>query len=156
HDRQLAVRPPPGGPGGDALPLRIPRHGRRVQRQEVHDRALERSVAVGRGADRAEDAAQSPQERRAVSRGVPLSGGAAQRPGLFMSLAQAAAPTPAAFAPPSDFARELARLDDRIAAAGEGALTPPTDTERVTTYVDALYRRALLTGDLVALERVEQ
>jgi hypothetical protein len=73
-----------------------------------------------------------------------------------MSLAQAAAPAPAASAEPlSDFARELARIDERIAAVGEGALRLPTDTERVTTYVDARYRRALLTGDLAALEGVE-
>jgi len=70
-----------------------------------------------------------------------------------MSLAAAAAPRAAA-PPATDFARELRRIDARI-AAGEGALAPPTDTERVTTYVDALYRRALLTGDLDALERVE-
>jgi hypothetical protein len=73
-----------------------------------------------------------------------------------VSLAPAAAPISAALAePPSDFARELARIEERIAAVGEGALTSPSDTERVTTYVDALYRRALLTGDLAALEGVE-
>ncbi len=73
-----------------------------------------------------------------------------------MSLAPAAAPAPVeSEEPPSDFARELARVDEKIAAAGEGALRPPTDTERVTTWLDAGYRRALLTGDLVALERVE-
>jgi tetratricopeptide (TPR) repeat protein len=73
-----------------------------------------------------------------------------------VSLAQAEAPARAPLAaPPSDFARELARIDDRIAAVGEDALCAPTDTERVTTYVDARYRRALLTGDLVALEAGE-
>jgi tetratricopeptide (TPR) repeat protein len=55
----------------------------------------------------------------------------------------------------TDFAEELRRLDDRIATRRDAALTPPTDTERVTTYVDACYRRALLTGDLAALGRVE-
>jgi tetratricopeptide (TPR) repeat protein len=72
-----------------------------------------------------------------------------------MSLAQAAAATRTTVAQPTDFAGELARLDERIATQREWALTPPTDTERVTTYVDALYRRALLTGDLVALQKVE-
>jgi tetratricopeptide (TPR) repeat protein len=72
-----------------------------------------------------------------------------------MSLAQARVSAPIAASPPStDFARELRRIDDRI-AAGKAALVSPTDTERVTTYVDACYRRALLTGDLDALERVE-
>jgi tetratricopeptide (TPR) repeat protein len=55
----------------------------------------------------------------------------------------------------TDFAEELRRLDERIAMHRDTALAPPTDTERVTTYVDACYRRALLTGDLEALERVE-
>jgi tetratricopeptide (TPR) repeat protein len=74
-----------------------------------------------------------------------------------MSLAEALAPAPSALAaPPSDFARELARLDERIATLGEGALVPPTDTERVTSCVDAHYRRALLVGDLAALEAVER
>jgi hypothetical protein len=73
-----------------------------------------------------------------------------------MSLAEALGPAPAAVAaPPSDFVRELARIDEKIAALGDGALVPPTDTERVTTYIDAHYRRALLTGDLAALETVE-
>jgi tetratricopeptide (TPR) repeat protein len=73
-----------------------------------------------------------------------------------MSLAEALGRAPPARAvPPSDFASELARLDDRIAALGDAALVAPTDTERVTGYVDARYRRALLTGDLVELERVE-
>jgi tetratricopeptide (TPR) repeat protein len=71
-----------------------------------------------------------------------------------MSLAEAVAPLALA-APASDFACELARIDARIAACGERALRPPTDTERATTYVDARYRRALLTGDLVELEKVE-
>jgi tetratricopeptide (TPR) repeat protein len=74
-----------------------------------------------------------------------------------VSLAQAVAPGPATLAaPPSDFARELARIDEKIASLGEGALISPTDTERVTTYVDGRYRRALLTGDLAALEEVER
>lgn len=73
-----------------------------------------------------------------------------------MSLAQAAAAAPTALAPrPTDFACELARIDEKIATHRDSALRPPSDTERVTTYVDALYRRALLTGDLVALEQVE-
>jgi tetratricopeptide (TPR) repeat protein len=55
----------------------------------------------------------------------------------------------------TDFADELRRLDDRIVTHRDSALAPPTDTERVTTYVDACYRRALLTGDLEALGRVE-
>jgi tetratricopeptide (TPR) repeat protein len=55
----------------------------------------------------------------------------------------------------TDFAKELRRLDDRISTHRDAALTPPTDTERVTSYVDACYRRALLTGDLAALGRVE-
>jgi tetratricopeptide (TPR) repeat protein len=55
----------------------------------------------------------------------------------------------------TDFAEELRRLDERIATYRDTALAPPTDTERVTTYVDACYRRALLTGDLEALGRVE-
>jgi tetratricopeptide (TPR) repeat protein len=55
----------------------------------------------------------------------------------------------------TDFAAELRRLDDKIATHRDAALVPPTDTERVTTYVDACYRRALLTGDLEALGRVE-
>jgi tetratricopeptide (TPR) repeat protein len=72
-----------------------------------------------------------------------------------MSLAATGEPASAPIAQPaSDFARELARIDERI-AAGRDALTPPTDTEKVTTYVDALYRRALLTGDLLALEQAE-
>lgn len=73
-----------------------------------------------------------------------------------MSLAAAAEPAPTA-APEraTDFARELARIDDKIAALGEGALVRPTDTARVTACVDGHYRRALLTGDLAALEDVE-
>jgi tetratricopeptide (TPR) repeat protein len=73
-----------------------------------------------------------------------------------MSLAAALAPAATADgAPATDFARELARLDEKIAALGERALAAPTDTERVTSFIDARYRRALLAGDLAALERVE-
>jgi tetratricopeptide (TPR) repeat protein len=70
---------------------------------------------------------------------------------LVEPVAPAREPAPAE----SDYAAELRRLDERIAAGGDHALEPPTDTERVTGFVDARYRRALLTGDLVALERVE-
>jgi tetratricopeptide (TPR) repeat protein len=73
-----------------------------------------------------------------------------------MSLAAVARPASAVdAATPSDFARELRRVDEKIADLGAGALAPPTDTERVTSFVDAHYRRALLTGDVAALERVE-
>jgi tetratricopeptide (TPR) repeat protein len=53
----------------------------------------------------------------------------------------------------SDYAVELERIDERITAHRDGALRRPTDTEQVTTYVNALYQRALLCGDLAALEQ---
>jgi tetratricopeptide (TPR) repeat protein len=71
-----------------------------------------------------------------------------------MSLAQVAA-TALIAASATDFARELARIDDAIASSRDDAIVPPTDTETVTRYLDARYRRAVLTGDLAALARVE-
>ncbi len=74
---------------------------------------------------------------------------------MVSALAERVAPARDAAPAASDYAAELRRLDERIAAAGDDALEAPTDTERVTGFVDARYRRALLTGDLVALARVE-
>jgi len=71
-----------------------------------------------------------------------------------MSLAQVAAAGPAA-APATEFAGELARIEATIASSRDDALVAPTDTETVTIYLDARYRRAMLTGDLGALARLE-
>ena len=50
---------------------------------------------------------------------------------------------------------DLERIEAEIAALGDDALVEPTDTETITRYVNALYRHAVHTGDLVALETVE-
>jgi tetratricopeptide (TPR) repeat protein len=51
---------------------------------------------------------------------------------------------------------ELVRLDAEIArASGAAALDPPTDAERVTRYVYALYQRASLSGDPAGLAAAE-
>jgi len=55
----------------------------------------------------------------------------------------------------SDYQAELERIETDIAEVGEQALTPPTDTEKVTKYVNGLYRRAVHTGDLDALQTAE-
>ena len=55
---------------------------------------------------------------------------------------------------PTDHADEVARLADKIAVHRDSALVPPTDTERVTSYLNAHYQHALLTGDLIALEAI--
>ena len=51
---------------------------------------------------------------------------------------------------------ELERLDAEIArAGGAAALEPPTDAERVTRYVYALYQKASLSGDPAGLAAAE-
>src|SRR5262245_36355285 len=55
----------------------------------------------------------------------------------------------------SDYRTELTRIEKTIADLQGSALVPPTDTEKVTTYVSSLYQRATLTGNLVALEATD-
>src|SRR5262245_23936651 len=76
HDRHLAVRTATGRPGGHPVSLAVSRYGRRMERQEVPRRAAQRPSLVGRRADRAQDAAQSTQERQGFSRSLPVPGGA--------------------------------------------------------------------------------
>ena len=46
YDRHLAVRPAPGGPGGDPFPVDLSGHEREPQRQEISCRAAERPGPV--------------------------------------------------------------------------------------------------------------
>jgi len=55
----------------------------------------------------------------------------------------------------SDYQIELARIDKDIAELRERALVRPVDSEKATRYVHARYQRAVLTGDLVALEAAD-
>lgn len=55
---------------------------------------------------------------------------------------------------PTDFDTELERIDAELAPLRTGALDAPVDFERATRYVYTTYKRASLTGDLDALERV--
>jgi tetratricopeptide (TPR) repeat protein len=55
----------------------------------------------------------------------------------------------------SDFAADLARIDRTIAELRDIAFRDPVDSEKATRYAHALYQRASLTGDLVALEAAE-
>jgi tetratricopeptide (TPR) repeat protein len=55
----------------------------------------------------------------------------------------------------TDYRTELERIEKTIADLQGSALVPPTDTEKVTTYVSSLYQRAALTGNLVALEATD-
>jgi tetratricopeptide (TPR) repeat protein len=56
---------------------------------------------------------------------------------------------------PTDYRTELERIERTIAELQGSALVPPTDTDKATTYVSSLYQRAVLTGNLVALEATE-
>jgi len=55
----------------------------------------------------------------------------------------------------TDYRTELTRIEKTIADLQGSALVPPTDTEKMTTYVSSLYQRATLTGNLVALEATD-
>ena len=74
HDRHLALRQAAGRSGRDALPLAVSRHGSRDQWEEIQHRHARRSELVGQGKDRAQDAAESAQERQAVPQAVSISG----------------------------------------------------------------------------------
>jgi tetratricopeptide (TPR) repeat protein len=56
---------------------------------------------------------------------------------------------------PTDYRSELERIKRTIAELQESALAPTTDTDKATTYVSSLYQRAVLTGNLAALEAAE-
>ena len=62
HDGHLAVRPPAGRPGRDPLPVDVPGHVEPPASTATWRRW--RPGAVGRGADRAEDAAEPARQRR--------------------------------------------------------------------------------------------
>lgn len=55
----------------------------------------------------------------------------------------------------TDYRAELERIEKTLADLQGNALVPPTDTEKLTTYVSSLYQRAVLAGDLAALEATE-
>src|SRR5262249_53424000 len=159
HHGHLAVRAPPGGSGRHPVPVDVPRHAGRVQRQEVSPRSAQRSVAVGRSADRAEDAAQSAQERQGVSQRISLSGAAVVMPSAMERLAEVAGVGAAelrrAAPASSNYQIELARLERDIAELQQHALLPPVDSQQAARYVHALYQRAVLTGNLDELEAAE-
>src|SRR5882672_2037099 len=91
---------------------------------------------MGRAADRAEDAAQSAEERQGVPQGLSLPGGGV-------------------VTPKTDYQAELERIEKDIAKLRDHALVPPTDTEKVTKYVHSVYQHAVHSGNLVALEAAE-
>src|SRR5258708_1715298 len=55
----------------------------------------------------------------------------------------------------TDYRTELERIETTIAGLQADALVPPTDTDKATRYVSSLYQRAVLTGNLDALEATE-
>ena len=55
----------------------------------------------------------------------------------------------------TDYQTELEKIEKDIAELRDHALVAPTDTEKVTRYVHAVYQHAVHTGDLVALEAAE-
>jgi tetratricopeptide (TPR) repeat protein len=56
----------------------------------------------------------------------------------------------------TDFAIELARIDQAIAELEPTAFALPIESERATKYVYLVYQRASLTGDLAAFDLAEQ
>src|SRR6266508_2321757 len=55
----------------------------------------------------------------------------------------------------TDYQTELERIENTIAELEGNAFVPPADTEKLTTYVSGLYQRAVLTGNLGALEATQ-
>lgn len=55
----------------------------------------------------------------------------------------------------TDYQSELERIEKNIAELRDHALVPPTDTEKVTKYVQSVYQHAVHTGNLAQLEAVE-
>jgi tetratricopeptide (TPR) repeat protein len=55
----------------------------------------------------------------------------------------------------TDYQSELQRIEQNIAELQDHALTPPTDTEKVTKYLHSIYQHAVHTGNLAGLEAVE-
>jgi tetratricopeptide (TPR) repeat protein len=55
----------------------------------------------------------------------------------------------------TDYQTELERIETSIAELQGNAFVPPADTGNLTKYVSCLYQRAVLTGNLCALEATE-
>ena len=104
--------------------------------KKYHVEILNDQAVWDAAADRAEDAAQSAEERQGVSQALSLSGGA-------MVTAK------------TDYQSDLERIEKSIAELRDHALVPPTDTEKVTRYVHSVYQHAVHTGNLAQLEAVE-
>src|SRR5215470_9263315 len=55
----------------------------------------------------------------------------------------------------TDYQTELERIETSIVELQGNAFVPPADTGKLTKYVSCLYQRAMLTGNLRALEATE-
>src|SRR5438067_1463403 len=106
---------------------------------------------MGRRAHRAEDAAQSLEERQRISQRLSVPGRALVAGPYLAFFAELAKPNMSA----TDFDVELQKIDQVIAELEPDALAVPINSEGATKYVYLLYQRASLAGDLAAFGKVE-
>ena len=155
HDRQLALRAAAGGPGGDALPLGLPRHEGGLRRQALHPGEPRQPGALEHREDRAQDAAQPAAQRQAVPRPLPLPGGPVVAGWAVAALAAVlAAVPPDGTAEPAatDYDRERAALAQRIGELEETADDPAAAARLAVQH----YRYATLSGDFAELRAAEE
>src|SRR3712207_5469927 len=109
HDGHVAVRETARRSGRYQVPRDVPRYGSRARRQEVSRRNVGRSVPVGSGADRAENAAEPTRERQRVPGPLPVFGGPVVRGQAHEKR-------------PTDYEIELEWIDRDISELEDGAL----------------------------------
>src|SRR5262249_55273461 len=118
-----------------ALPLDVPRHGGQGLWRAVPRRAPREPGALGKGADRAQDPPEPARERQGVPERVPL-------PRRAVVSANPEVPMDT----PTDFERDLARMDLDLADLEAKARRDGPDLDVQIRLAGRRYHRAALTG----------